>query len=745
VSASIYADIVFDRAVRRAFTYRLPADSHAKIGCRVIAPLNRKPTVGIIVKINKTTELDEKRVLDIETVLDTSPVLTEEILELCAWIASYYHCALGEACFAAYPFNVNSRHKSESVIVAAQPSGKLLAAADELENGRGATQAKVLREVASDDYQPCTASSLAKRLSISAGPIQALRKRGFLAVEERIIHRRPAGSDPLFRYDAPELNPQQKEVLQKINRAFHDERFAPFLLFGVTGSGKTEVYIKAIETALAAGKTAMVLVPEISLTPQAVERYRSRLGERVGILHSGLSAGERYDEWKRALSGELQVVVGTRSAVFAPIKNLGLVVVDEEHDDSYKQDDPAPRYHGRDVAMMRARKASCPIVLGSATPALESFYNVQRNKYVRLDLPNRAVEHNLPEVKLVDMRGHDPETGPLCDELCEAMESCLTAGGQAILFLNRRGFSPNVLCTKCGHIIQCPNCSVAMVYHRARHGLLCHHCDYFQNKPNACPECNQEWIEYRGVGTEQLTEWVQENFESIAVQRMDMDTTRGKNAHDKILAAFRRREIDVLVGTQMISKGLDMPGVTLVGVVDADIGLAMPDFRSAERTFALLTQVAGRAGRGEHAGNVVIQSHCPKHYAVELALAHDYVSFFRKEYGFRKMVQYPPHCRMALIRVDCKDAGETRRLSRKLARVAKQVEIPSPTPLRILGPAEAPISRVKNRYRWQLAVMHPSYRAIAKMLNDAAFQRACTTELKLGARVSVDVDPVSLL
>lgn len=747
MTAPRYAQIVFDRAVRREFAYRLPEAwaGLARPGCRVLAPLLNRPTLGFIHRLTHSVDFDESRVKPLLQLIDREPVLTAEILELCEWIAEYYFCALGEACFAAYPFSPELRPRIETVLLPGGERAELLALAGELEKGRAKAQAAVLRMVGEEGYQPCTAIELAERAEASVSAVRSLLRRGVLAALERERIRHPARGEPLFGYAAPVLNAEQERALSAVTRAQDEERFAPFLLFGVTGSGKTEIYIRAIEHALAAGKSALVLVPEIALTPQAMERYRGRLGERVGILHSGLSGGERFDAWRRARSGELAVIVGTRSAVFAPLSNLGLVVVDEEHDGSYKQDDPAPRYHGRDVAMVRARRAGCPILLGSATPALESFRNAEARKYTLLELPRRAVEHDLPKVSLVDMRGHDPQRGPLSDELAEALEECLAAGGQAILFLNRRGFSPQVLCARCGHIIQCPGCSVALVQHKSLSGLLCHHCEHREPLPRACPACHGEWMRYRGVGTEQLAEWVEANYQDVRVERMDLDSTRSRDAHARMLSAFRRRETDVLVGTQMISKGLDMPGVTLVGVVDADIGLAMPDFRSAERTYTLLTQVAGRAGRGEHPGRVFIQSHCPNHYAVQMALAQEYRGFYQREARYRRAVHFPPFCRMILVRVDCEDAGETRRLARRLAETARAHRPNTPTPLRVLAPAEAPISRVKNRHRWQFAVLHASHRALAGLLADPQFTALCTSELKLGARVSVDVDPLSVL
>ncbi len=744
---ALYADIVFDRAVRRAFTYRLPEECAglARPGCRVLAPLLKRPTLGFIHRLKRETDLPPEKVHPITRLVDPQPVLIPEVLELCEWIAEYYFCALGEACFAAYPFSPDLRAKTETVFLPGGSAQELGSLASELEAHRAKAQAAVLREVLRANYQPATLAELAGRAGVGGDAVRALLKRGILCAQERELIRHPQPGEPLFGYAAPTLNPAQQHVLAAIARAQAEQRFETFLLHGITGSGKTEVYIRAIESVLAAGRTALVLVPEISLTPQAMERYRSRLGDRVGILHSALSGGERYDAWRRARRGDLSVIVGTRSAVFAPLSNLGLIVVDEEHDTSYKQDDPAPRYHGRDVALVRARRAGCPIVLGSATPALESYTNALEKKYTLLTLPRRAVEHDLPDVHLVDMRGHDPDKGPLSEELADALDQCLQADGQAILFLNRRGFSPQVLCAKCGHIVQCPSCSVALVQHRNPPGLLCHHCEHREPEPRICPACHGEWMRYRGVGTEQLAQWVQENYENVRVQRMDLDSTRAKDAHTRMLSAFRRRETDVLVGTQMISKGLDMPGVTLVGVVDADIGLAMPDFRSAERTYTLLTQVAGRAGRGEHPGRVFIQSHCPNHYAVELAIAQNYGAFYEREARYRKAVHFPPFCKMILVRVDCEDEGETKRLSRRLAEAARSYQANSPTPVRVLPPSEAPISRVKNRYRWQFAALHPSYRALAGLLKHPEFVALSTSELKLGARVSVDVDPLSVL
>jgi len=537
-------------------------------------------------------------------------------------------------------------------------------------------------------------------------------------------------------------------VWAALERAVRDGGFHPYLLYGVTGSGKTEIYLRAIEEVLRQGKEALVLVPEISLTPQTIRSFQGRCGN-VAVLHSHLHSAERGSHWRRIAQGEVQVIVGARSAVFAPTRSLGLIVIDEEHETSFKQE-MTPRYHARDVAVMRARLENIPIILGSATPSLESWYNAQRGQYTLLELPKRVLDRPLPRVHFIDLR-HDRDPNHRFDgispSLERAMRASLDKGGQVILLLNRRGFSTYLHCPACGHVEHCRFCDLAMTFHRERHIVLCHYCGYEATPPEKCPTCGTGQVRYQGMGTEKLHAELQRKFPDKIVGRMDSDTMRRPGSHGRVLGAFRRGEIHILMGTQMIAKGLDFPNVTLVGVVNADVGLHHADFRAAERTFQLLAQVAGRTGRGSQGGHVFIQTMSPDHPAIALAATHDYRRFAEGEMRQRRAHNYPPWQRMARIIVRSKDeaaAGEfadrlsaafrtgLERLQRGAAGVAD---------LRLLGPAEAPVFRLKGyfRFHFQLqsstsAFLHQVLRAVLP-----------TVRLPKGVELMIDVDPQDML
>jgi primosomal protein N' (replication factor Y) len=515
--------------------------------------------------------------------------------------------------------------------------------------------------------------------------------------------------------------------------------FRPFLLHGVTGSGKTEVYFRAVEAALACGRGAIVLVPEIGLTPMLVRAARSRFGGTVSVLHSELSAGERHDQWWRIREGDSRVVVGARSAVFAPVPDLGLVVVDEEHDGSYKQDE-SPRYHGRDVAVMRARLEACPVLLGSATPSVESHANALRGKYERLLLPHRIGPQGLPSVEIVDRRamlraGGDPILGPT---LRDALAARLARREQSLVLLNRRGYATSLLCRECAQEAMCPNCSVSLTLHQGGRSALCHYCGHEAKAPTSCPSCRGAYLRLTGFGTERVAEAVQEALPGARVDRLDRDRASRRGVLAQTLAAFEKGEIDVLVGTQMIAKGHDFPRVTLVGVVDADVGLGIPDFRSAERTFQLLTQVAGRAGRGDTAGEVILQSHMPDHYALGHACAQDYDSFFEREMEFRRTMGYPPVAALVNVIVRATEAPKGAEEAEALARALRAS---ARGRYRVLGPAHAPLARLRNEHRFQVVLkgQRPAMREAVKSALVARY----------GAQrwpgVAVDVDPLSVM
>jgi primosomal protein N' (replication factor Y) len=537
------------------------------------------------------------------------------------------------------------------------------------------------------------------------------------------------------------LNAMQQAAFEQIHAAVQARRFQTFLLHGVTGSGKTEVYLTAIEAVLAEGRGALLLVPEIALTPAMAGQFFSRFGDRVAILHSAFTDVERSEQWRRIQSGGASVVVGTRSGVFAPVRNLGLIVVDEEHDGSYKQEE-TPRYNGRDVAIVRAQAAGACVVLGSATPSLESRYNAERGKYTLLELPGRIEARPMPTVELVDMREEFLETrqqATFSRKLVEAIGVRLENGEQTIVLLNRRGFSSFVACRACGERVQCINCSLTLTFHKRDHRLLCHYCGYAEKVPSLCPKCSSEHIYFLGVGSEKVEEELHRAFPTARIARLDRDTVTGKRQYETILQDYREGNYDILVGTQMIAKGHDIPNVTLVGVVSADMGLGMPDFRAAERTFQLLTQVAGRAGRGSVPGIVLIQTINPDHYAVRMAAAQDYQAFYEKELNFRKMMHYPPFSAMANLLVRSEKKEMAMRMSTELGHLLT----PSPEKLRVMGPAEAPVPRLKNEYRYQFLIKAASRKSLNELLQRA---RTYAIDHKWGpTALVIDVDPLTLM
>jgi primosomal protein N' (replication factor Y) len=535
------------------------------------------------------------------------------------------------------------------------------------------------------------------------------------------------------------LTADQSRALDSVCNA---RGFYPMLLHGVTGSGKTEIYMRAAEHFLERGKTSLILVPEIGLTPQLTDRFAARFPGKIAILHSALTKRQRIDEWLRIRAGETPIVIGTRSAVFAPLQNLGMIVVDEEHETSYKQED-VPRYHARDTAVMRAKLSNAAVILGSATPSMESFHNSQRAKYLRIPLTTRVEDRELPDVQIVNMREEYAAQGKqvvLSQRLLQALFTRLERQEQTMILLNRRGFAAFLLCRKCGFTFQCNSCSVALTYHRSIDKLLCHYCGLARRPPSRCPECDSEYIHYVGEGTERLEAEVRQLFPEARIGRLDRDTMRHIRDYERVLGGFRKGEIDVLVGTQMIAKGHDFPRVTLVGVIGADAPLALPDFRAAERTFQLLTQVAGRSGRGDQPGEVVIQSYFPDHYTFQLAVKQRFEDFYGQESRYRRAMFYPPFASLAGIMVTDRDPARAAGLARQIAEF---LDSQRSNAIRILGPAPAPLERIKRVHRHQLLIKSSSRSTLHGILDRL---QAYIEEKKIGAtRVIIDVDPVSLL
>lgn len=591
----------------------------------------------------------------------------------------------------------------------------------------------------------------------SRGVVAGLEKKGLVVVEDEEEFRDPFAETPAA--DPPDLTPtpDQRRALDALIGALDEQRPTPFLLQGITGSGKTLVYIELLRAVLARGRTAIVLVPEISLTPQTVFRFRAHFGDEVAVLHSGLSDGERYDAWRRLRNGDRRIAVGARSALFAPLDDLGAVVVDEEHDGSYKQSD-APRYHARDLAVMRARAHGAVCVLGSATPSLESWHNAKRDKFRRLLLPERVGGGRLPVVQVVDLREERQASkerggGVLSLPLVEAVDRRLAKREQVILLLNRRGYSAFVQCRECGEVERCANCSISLTFHRTTRRIVCHHCRYEAPAPSRCPRCGSGDLAFRGLGTEQVERVTNEAFPTARIARMDVDTTSGKWAHQRILERVERGDVDILLGTQMIAKGLDFPRVTLVGVVNADIGMHLPDFRASERTFQLLSQVAGRAGRSSLGGDVIVQTSLPDHYAVRAAVSHDFEAFAERELKERAKPTYPPHTRLVNVVLSSPDprlaaqAAEdatawVRGLIGQWARVRGSGGAGEDDVVEVVGPAPSPIERLHSRWRWHFLLRSPSPRELG------AVARAIAEDFRLPAgdvRLALDRDPVALL
>ncbi|MCX5853351.1 MAG: primosomal protein N', partial [Deltaproteobacteria bacterium] len=596
-------------------------------------------------------------------------------------------------------------------------------------------------------YGPSSFATLRESFKNVPALIKGLEHNGIIHISEEEVYRQPCRTPDIGKEDGIIIpNEDQKLALREILKGIESHRFSPYLLHGVTGSGKTEVYLNAIEEVSRLEGGVIYLVPEIALTPQLLTRLNRRFpGREIAVLHSGISKAARYDQWRRIQRGDIRIVVGARSAVFAPVRALKLIIVDEEHDPSYKQDDRM-RYNARDAAVMKAQLLSATVVLGSATPAIQTYFNTMRGKYKYLVLPCRVEERRMPDVEIVDMKREKGETDAgslpiLSRALREAIQNTLEERMQTLLFLNRRGFHTFMFCPDCGHILKCLSCAVSLTYHAGADLLKCHYCDFSAKAPDACPECRGKRIRRYGVGTERLEEEIKRGFPGARVGRMDSDTTTGKGSYEKILLSLDRHEIDILVGTQMITKGHDFHDVTLVGIISADTSLNLPDFRAAERTFQLLTQASGRGGRGVHPGRVIIQTVNPDHYAVTRAGCHDYLGFYSDELSLRKGLSYPPYSRIVNLHLSStrKDAG-TEGIEKLKTLVKELIGHKPEGSVDIIGPAESPIARIKGRYRWQLLLKGRKTLIMNRLIRNILSKAAGT-----GLEIKVDVDPVNFM
>jgi primosomal protein N' (replication factor Y) len=769
--------VVLNRPLETRFSYFVPEhlQSQIKVGQRLEVPLGRgnSPTTAYCVEINPTCNLPESRIKSILGIIDDEPLVDQSMLALTKWLADYYVCSWGQTLEAVIPAGVRKQSGTAIRTCVALP--------DSLKDKSGADLGLTVRQARVVDIlrladRPIPVAEVCELAECSAAVVNGLCTKGLLLATKlrvAIDSSRKTSSGEKFTEGLPPdaLTVEQKQVLEQLQAAItksYDEPgkgFAPFLLHGVTGSGKTEVYLSAIEKVVSYGREAIVLVPEISLTPQTIRRFRSRF-DRVAVLHSHLSDAERHRHWASIAEGEIQVVVGARSAIFAPCRKLGLIVVDEEHESSFKQD-TVPRYHARDVAVKRAHLHGIPVILGSATPALESWGNASLGRYRLLSLLRRVENRPLPKVHLIDLRNEKSaptgsgggDTSPvLSTPLLDTMKRTLDDNGQIMLFLNRRGFHTVVICPRCGQVIKCEHCDISLTHHKNQRLLVCHACDYQTRPPDRCPSCRTGLLHYAGIGTERLEREVRAAFPNESIRRMDSDTTRGTDSHEEILASFRRGDVRILLGTQMIAKGLDFPNVTLVGVISADTALNLPDFRASERTFQLLAQVAGRTGRGERLGKVLVQTFSPDHPSIALAANHDYIGFTKYELPLRDQFGLPPYGRVArlvargeedaavakyMVDVAGRIEAEAKSMAAKdAAALGKPAPRPDdPGPVIVLGPTPAPVARIKNLFRHHLQARSLTASALQTVLHAVL----ADIQPPHGIELAIDVDPVSML
>ena len=737
--SGIFADVALNFPHRDAWTYTVPESlaHEVAVGKRVRVPFGRRrqALVGYVVRVHEEAPSVQTRA--ILEVLDEEPLLDGPMLELARKVAEHYCCTLGQVLEAMLPAGVRRG-------VGLRRCRVIHLVPDHLERLQtcrlGPAQRRIL-EVLARRGRPVRERELLHEATTSRAALRRLVRAGLIQVQTVTEHPEPVEEMAIVHPSPHALTTEQQRALERVLHWIEAGRHRVLLLFGVTGSGKTEVYLRAIERVIQSGKQAIVLVPEISLTPQTRQRFVERFG-RVALLHSHLSPLERHAYWRQIRRGDVAVVIGARSAVFAPCPRLGLIVLDEEHEASFKQE-TVPRYHARTVAILRAAAAGVPVLLGSATPSLESWARAQSGAYELLRLSRRIHHRPLPRVTIIDLRhekAHWKRRQVLSEPLRQALQQTLAAGGQALLFLNRRGFATIVQCRTCGEVLKCRYCETSLVYHRAAGCLLCHTCDYHEQPPERCPACREGPLHYAGSGTERLEAELQAMFPGIAVARMDADTMRTRGAHERALERFRRGEARILLGTQMVTKGLDFPNVTLVGVVNADVALHLPDFRAAERTFQLVAQVAGRTGRGEKPGEVIVQSYRPQHPAIQYAAVHDYEGFAREELAARQRLGYPPYRRLVRVVVRSGNESLARQTADELGRRLRGL-FGEVSRCRLLGPAPAPLARLQGEHRVHLQLFVPPE------LQPGPAVRAVVHGLRLSSEVSVviDVDPISVL
>jgi primosomal protein N' (replication factor Y) len=756
-----FARIIITTPLKEPLIYRVPESLGNQIatGMRVLIPLGKRSVTGVVLELLRETVLPETK--EILALLDDRPMLDSSLLHLGQWVAHYYLATLGEVFATVLPPSVRTETQKTILL---KPGA--YSVSDALEK-------RILKRL----HQSKGKVSVKKLTrEISGGglyrAIEHLESMGAIEVRERLPgHRLSSEKTFLENCSAPALetparfvlHPEQEQALRKIEDRLQEGGFETFLLHGVTGSGKTEVYLRAMEQTRRGGRSSLILIPEISLTPQLIDRLSARFPGRVGILHSALSGAERWAQWWRIVRGEVDVVVGARSAVFAPLTKLGLIIVDEEHDPSYKQEEGL-RYNGRDVAIVRGKLSACPVLLGSATPSIESYQNCLDGRYRLLEMTQRVQQRPLPSIEIVDLRlksswtpqsddgkpplsMRSPQSGEhriISERLAVLLGKNYQAKRQSLIFLNRRGFANFLQCTFCGYVLRCSHCSVTLTLHKKDKSVCCHHCNFRRPTTSICPECGNPTLLAIGVGTEQIEAVLCRLVPEARIARMDRDTTSKRGAHEALIRGWEKGEIDILIGTQMITKGHDVTGVTLVGALLADVSLNLPDFRAGERTFQLLSQVAGRSGRGDEPGTVIIQTYAPEHYAIQHLIHHDYKGFFAAEIDFRRVLNYPPFSRLICLRVEGPKLEEVEKKARMLGVVLREKAMQPTQPrekIEILGPAPAPIQKLRNRYRWQLLLKGKRGSSLFELAKRA--QEVLPRSRNL--RLHVDVDPHNML
>lgn len=791
----------------KTFDYKIPdhLSDVISVGMRVIVPFGPRKLTGFVITLKERSE--HKRLKGIEDIVDPSPVLNDELIQLGKWIADttlcFLHSAYQSMLPAAMKMNYSKKiHITSGVDITSYPDkfqnelqsddgldwsevlkhsendvrsiqtglkkgdlevkyeirskGKkkrqkvvtIIPSRNELNElleeivKKAPKQAEVLHFFKEYDHPQIPSLKLMEETGCSRATVKSLIDKGILTETEKEIYRDPYKDREFKRTEPLELTEEQQMAIEPILDDIENKQHETFLIHGVTGSGKTEIYLQSIEKVLRRGEEAIVLVPEISLTPQMVHRFKGRFGSEVAVLHSGLSVGEKYDEWRKIQRKEAKVVVGARSAIFAPFHNIGIIIIDEEHESSYKQEEN-PRYHARNIAIERGKHHKCPVVLGSATPTLESYARAQKGVYTLCTLHERVNQKELPTAEVVDMREElrSGNRSLFSTALFERLKDRIEKGEQSVLLLNRRGYSTFVNCRDCGYVAQCPHCDISLTYHKRSNALKCHYCGHEARQPSNCPECSSEHIRFFGTGTQKVEEELNKLMPEATVIRMDVDTTSRKGMHEKLLNKFGEQKADILLGTQMIAKGLDFPNVTLVGVLAADSMLHLPDFRSAERTFQLLTQVGGRAGRHILSGEVVIQTYTPEHYSIQLAQQHDFLTFYNKEMQMRKLHQYPPFYFLALITISHEELMYVVDICEKVASRLKESLSSQAV---VLGPVASPIPRVKDRYRYQCVIKYKNEPNLSHILNEILvhYQKRMQQDQLM---ISVDMHPQTIL